>query len=371
MRIGFDAKRAFLNRSGLGNYSRSTINLLQKYFPENEYFLYTTSLENKADFNFSNRTNTISPKNNLGKIIPSIWRTFQLAKQISEDRIEIYHGLSNELPRKINKIKTKSIVTIHDLIFLRYPEFYKKIDRKIYLQKFKYSCEVADIVFAISEQTKSDIVNFLKIDEAKIEVVYQSCNSIFTQKKSESDKNKIRKKYNLPQQYLLYVGTIEERKNLLTIIKALHRGKIDIPLIVIGKTTPYYNKVLSYISENDLTQIQFLTNADFEDFPEIYQMAEIFIYPSVFEGFGIPIIEALYSQTPVITSKGGCFSETGGKHSIYISPFAVDEMIDAINKVLFDTELQNEMKLKGLEYVQRFNEDKVAENIFFHYKNLV
>ncbi|MBT3207643.1 MAG: glycosyltransferase family 4 protein [Bacteroidetes bacterium] len=370
MKIGFDAKRAFFNKSGLGNYSRSTISLLQKYFPEIEYFLYTPSLKTAVSFNLNNSTKIVSPKY-LNKISPSFWRTFNLSKQIEKDEIEIYHGLSNELPKNIAKTKTKSIVTIHDLIFLRYPEFYSKIDRKIYLKKFRHACLEADKVLAISKQTKNDIENFLEIDKSKIEVVYQTCDSSFAIEKMEVEKSEIRRKYNLPENYLLYVGTIEERKNLLTIVKALHLGKIDIPLIVIGKSTEYLKKVLSYISENNMKNINILKNVDFVDFPAIYQMAEIFIYPSVFEGFGIPIIEALYSKTPVITTKGGCFNETGGQNSLYISPYNVSEMTEAINRILYDTNLQKTIAASGFEFVQKFNEDIVASNIFSLYQKLL
>jgi len=172
MKIGFDAKRAFYNKSGLGNYSRSTIELLTKYYPSHEYVLYTPSTEDAIKFNIPEKVKTFEPIRFFNKVFKSYWRTFQISNRISEHKLDVYHGLSGELPNKAHKkANTKLIVTIHDLIFLRFPELYKPIDRKFYYQKAKYACEIADRIIAISEQTKSDIIQFLGVEESKIDVV--------------------------------------------------------------------------------------------------------------------------------------------------------------------------------------------------------
>ncbi len=373
MKIGFDSKRAFYNQSGLGNYSRSTIQLLSKHFPSHSYFLYTPSTKKAIKFKLQNNVKIIEPKSYFNRYFKSYWRSFSMSKNIRNDKIDIFHGLSNELPQKIQKTGAKTFVTIHDLIFIRYPEFFKKFDRKIYFQKFKFACETADTIIAISEQTKSDIINYFNINDKKIEVVYQGCNPIFYKNVCTEKKIEVTQKYKLPNKYILYVGTVEERKNSLNIIKAVHKNNIDIPILIVGRKTDYQNKLLEYISKYKLENKVFIhNNIPFVDFPAIYQQAELFIYPSIFEGFGIPIIEALNSKIPVITTKGGCFSESGGMSSIYVEPNNIDEIGNAIKTVIYKPEVSNKMKDDGYKYVQKFREDKIAQNlmnIYIKYTN--
>lgn len=369
LNIGFDAKRAFFNRSGLGNYSRNTINLLQKYYPEHNYYLYSPKSSNEL-FNFEDKNFTIRTKND--KFTPSsYWRSFTLSKVIQKDNVQIFHGLSNELPFTISKSKTKSIVTIHDLIFLRYPELYKSIDRKIYNNKFRKSCENATKIIAISNQTKSDIIEYFKIPEEKVKVLYQTCNSTFYTKQNEAELINVREKYKLPANYILYVGTIEERKNLLNIIKAINNSKIDIPLIAVGRKTKYLNEIEEYINKNNITRkLQVLSGVENSELPAIYQMAEMLVYPSTFEGFGLPIIEALYSGIPVITSKGGCFPEAGGKGALYIDPKNIDEIGEAINSILGNNNLKKSLVEQGNLHVQNFDEKVVTENLMKVYEEV-
>lgn len=365
MKIGFDAKRAFYNRSGLGNYSRSTIEHLSKFYPAHEYLLFTPATENSIQFNLTDKVRIIEPKLFLSRTFKSYWRTFRLSKKIQEHKLDIYHGLSGELPYQANKKSTaKLVVTIHDLIFLRYPELYSSVDRNIYFQKNKYACEIADLIIAISEQTKSDIVNFFGIDEKKIEVVYQGCHPDFQKEVDTNTKIEVARKYNLPENYILNVGTVEKRKNSLSILKAVNEGNIDTTLIIIGSKTEYQDEILNYAKINKLeNKLLIINDILFSDLPAVYQQADIFIYPSLFEGFGIPIIEALYSGIPVITTKGGVFSETGGFSTIYVETDNIEKLSDSIHKILNDETLRTKMVDEGLEYVQKFNEEKIASNL--------
>jgi glycosyltransferase involved in cell wall biosynthesis len=364
MNIGFDAKRAFYNRSGLGNYSRSTINLLQKYFPKNEYFLYTPSTENAISFPLSENTKIVTPSGIFNRFMKTYWRSFKLAGNIKKDKLDIYHGLSNEVPQNAHKTGAKIFTTIHDLIFFRYPELYNTIDRRIYYQKFKYSAQISDKVIAISEQTKTDIIHFLNIDEKKIDVIYQGCNPIFYKEVSTERKIEVAQKYKLPKQYILNVGTVEKRKNILAAVRALHQEKIDMPLIIVGGRTAYQDDIENYVAEYGMqNQVFIYNNVPFDDLPVLYQLSELFIYPSLFEGFGIPILEALNSKIPLITTRGGCFSEAGGLHSMYVKPDNIDEIGAAILKTLSDTQLRKTMIEEGFQYAQLFNEDKIADNL--------
>ncbi|MBL7884228.1 MAG: glycosyltransferase family 4 protein [Bacteroidia bacterium] len=371
MNIGFDAKRAFLNNSGLGNYSRTLIKSLNTFYPENKYNLFTTKKSgNDFEKSISNYTNIhiLEPQHFIDKKLRSRWRSYGITDLLIQNKIDVYHGLSNELPFNINQFKGKKIVTTHDLIFLRYPQLYPFLDRKIYNKKFRHACDIADTIIAISEETKRDIEKYYFIPENKISVIYQSCDEAFYSDYSLEQKAKIKTKFNLPDQFLFYVGTIEERKNLLTIAKALKKVK-DIPLYVVGKKTNYYEKVIAYLKEHKLeNRVFFLEDICNKELPIIYQLATIFIFPSIFEGFGIPIIEALTSKTPVITTKGACFPEAGGAYTLYIDPTSEEEMAENINFLLNSESKRLEMANKGFEYAQKFHPKTISQQVIQTYK---
>ncbi len=371
MRIGFDAKRAFFNKSGLGSYSRNLLQGLARHHPDNDYILYTPGTNESL---FEPQPEYFSmevPKRLYHRIFRSYWRSFALSRQLIQDHIDIYHGLTHEIPYRFPIKKVKSIVTIHDLIFLRLPHLYRAIDRRIYENKIRYACQTSNRIIAVSKQTAMDIIDFFEINDDKIDVVYQGCNAMFNRVFPQVEKEILRMKYLLPKSFILYVGTIEERKNLLTLIKALYYGKIDIPLVVIGKHTQYMNRVIEFIEKHSLINIIFCDVVQNQDLPGIYQLADLFVYPSIFEGFGIPILEALYSKVPVITSKGGCFAEAGGTSTLYVDPNNVEEMTAAIKKVLYDRKLQETMRKEGYRHARNFDENKVSSNIVQIYQKVL
>ncbi|NOZ46830.1 MAG: glycosyltransferase family 4 protein [Chlorobi bacterium] len=370
MKIGFDAKRAFYNRSGLGNYSRHTISILSEFVPENQYFLYTPSKRNAINFTTQSNVHIKFPQG-INKLLKKSWRSYGVIKDLQKDRISVYHGLSNELPFNIKRSAIPSVVTIHDLIFLRYPEFYYKHDRKIYTKKFSKSCINADRIIAISEQTKSDIINFFNIDENKIDVVYQGSNPLFTKKLTGEELMNIKQKYNLPNQFILNVGTIEKRKNIFSVVKALFNENIEIPLVVVGKKTAYINSIQKFIDENKMqNRVLFFDKVPFKDLPAIYQLASVFVYPSLFEGFGIPILEAMHSGIPVITNKDGCFREAAGKNSLFVDPENTEEIGFAIRKILSDNELYEKTIIEGKKHIEKFSEKRIADNLIRVYKKI-
>ena len=371
MNIGFEAKRVFHNKTGLGNYSRDLVRILATYFPENNYFLYNPKAYKKTLF-VSNNTNVFekNPISKFNKKFATIWRQKAVVKDLVKDNVAIYHGLSGEIPIGLQKKGIKSVVTIHDLIFVRYPNLYSFFDRKIHFYKFKKAAERADLVIAISEQTKKDIMSYLHINESKIKVVYQGCQDIFKKEFSDTEKQTVSKKYNLPETFVLNVGTIEERKNALTIVKAIK--DLEVHVVLIGKETEYSQKIHQYISENKLEKrVHFLKGLTSEELAITYQLASVFVYPSIFEGFGIPIIEALYSKTPVITNKTGVFSEAAGPNSLYIEPFDIEDLSCKISTILNDNSLATKMKEEGLKFAQQFNDDVIASEIMNCYEQVL
>ena len=365
MHIGFDGKRAIQNFTGLGNYSRFVLDLLAQYYSEHRYSLYTA----KRPTNAVSIPNSVNFRHPGSLSNSTFWRTLGIIGDLRKDRIDLYHGLSNELPVGISRSRIPSIVTIHDLIFLRFPEFYPLMDRTIYKYKFQYACKNATRIIAVSEQTKSDIVTFFNIPDEKVDVVYQGCNSIFQSTATEEEKLTIRDEYQLPTRYLLQVGTIEERKNLLLSVKALKAIPDEIKLVVIGRETDYATEVKEYIETNRLnSRVLFLKNVPLKDLPVIYQCAEVFVYPSEFEGFGIPIIEALNSGVPVIAATGSCLEEAGGPGSCYVHPQDEVQLAWHINGIINNPSKREEMIEAGYKHVQCFSEKQLAANLMHTYQ---
>ena len=362
MRIAFDAKRAFLNKTGLGNYSRNVLESIRESNSDDVLFPCTP----KVSEEFSNMAVTsenfevLLPTKAMDKSFPGIWRSKTILSQLKDLKVELYHGLSNELPFGISKTGIHSVVTIHDLIFLRYPSYYTMVDSLIYRLKVKRACREADRIIAVSEHTKKDIVELLRISPEKIDVVYQTCHERFGLQVSEEQKIKVQKKNCLPSSYVLSVGTIEKRKNLTSIIDAIARVP-NVHLVVVGKSTDYIQEVKGRIIKLGLEKrVMFIHEVEIADLPAIYQLAEMLVYPSQYEGFGIPVLEALYSGIPVITTRGGCFEEAGGPDSLYVAFGDIPGMSEAILNVLGDPDLRSRMTNKGKEYAEKFNNHSVA-----------
>jgi len=383
MNIGFDAKRAYENSTGLGHYSRTLLKSLATFYPNENYYLYAPKITDKFVTEPYSNIFPIKPTGFAADILKEKWRRKWVLNDLIKNDIHIYHGLSHQIPVNLQSTKIKSVVTIHDLIFERYPQQFNKINVQLFRKKFTYSCKHSDKIIAISEQTKKDIINFYKIPENKIEVCYQSCNNIYRNEVGEEEKKRIKKLYSLPEQFFLYVGSIIVRKNLLTVVKAIKNLKstINIPLVVIGNGSSYKQKVKKYIKQNNLDKdIIFLSeNAivnnleSFQssaDFPAIYQQAIAMIYPSTFEGFGIPVLEALCSKLPVITSNISCLPEAGGDAAYYVNPTSVEEITNAMEEIFNDKNLADSMAIKGLQYAQNFTQLKTAAAVMKVYTSL-
>ena len=374
MNIGFDAKRIIQNQTGLGNYGRYVIEILSQYHTDNHYYLFAPKQKKNDRLNLLHSKSNVSFvfPSGIDRIIPTIWRTTGVRKDLLNREIAIFHGLSNELPVGIKHLKVKSVVSIHDLIFLRYPEFYNPIDRWIYQWKFQRACRIADKIIAVSECTKRDIMNFFSVSEEKIDVVYQGCHPQFRQHVSNEKKSEIQEKYRLPHRFLLYVGSIESRKNLLLAVRALRLLPDDIHLVAIGKSTPYQTKVEAFARQWGLeSRLHIRNNFLFSDLPAVYQSATVFIYPSFFEGFGIPVIEALSGGIPVIAAAGSCLEEAGGPDSIYVNPENDHELASRILEIINNVSLANRMIEAGKIYVKRFDDERIASKINHVYKALI
>lgn len=365
MKIGFDAKRLYNNFTGLGNYSRTLVGNLIKQYRADELYLYTP--KRKLD-PIEGATTRIPQK------CRSTWRNWGIKRDLRKDQIQIYHGLSHELPFGIHRCGIKTVVTVHDVCYRTFPEMFPLTERMIYGIKYRYSCRHADRIIAISQSTRADIIKYMGVDPKKIEVIYQSINPIFYT--PQASPREVVDQYGIPERYILYVGSINSRKNLLGIVQAyaLLPAEHRLPLVVIGNGTDYREKVMRYAAQNDLTKHLVMLDSvnEMETLQAFYQCAECFVYPSFYEGFGLPVTEALLSRTPVITSHISSLPEAGGDAAIYIDPTKPEEIAAAISKILTEPDLANDMRTRGVEYaLETFDPAKLTKQVHDLYEKIV
>ncbi len=362
MHLGFDAKRLFNNFTGLGNYSRTLLRDLADTSPEHTYYLFSQKFiaGKETDFFLANPSfQLVQPR---WKNEP-LWRSYGIKKELQRHKIDLYHGLSHELPSQISKMGIPSVVTIHDLIFRHYPEQYRLFDRAIYDYKFRSACREADVVVAISESTKQDIRHFFGTPEAKIRVIYQSCDERFLLQRSPAVLQSARERYGLPENFSLYVGSITERKNLLGIVEALAMlpSSLRGPLLVVGKGgNAYHRKVEARAKSLGVWSLLHFKDISFADLPAVYQLASAFLYPSFAEGFGIPVLEALHSGVPVVTSNRSSLPEAAGPDSYLVDPSNAAAISSAWQRILGDSQQAEQMRRAGRLYAERFRSDKIV-----------
>lgn len=356
LNIGFDAKRLFLNKSGLGNYSRWLVNGLIKLFPENQYHLYTTNISNvQKDFTAENVHTHLPP--NLFK---SFWRSKGIKKDLLTDKIDVYHGLSNELPIGIETTGIKTVVTIHDLIFKIHPEYYNAIDRAIYDRKFRSACERSDKIVAISEHTKASIIDFYKIPAEKITVIYLDSSERFHTIPNPQKVEEVKQNYGLINPFFLNVGAIGGRKNQLCLVEAFAKvaSQIEHDLILVGRAGKDLEAINSIIKKYGLfNRVKHLVSVADEDLFHLYHASYATVYPSLYEGFGIPIIESYRSGKPVLTSKGSSLEEVAGKAGLFCNPNDISEMASQLLKLTEQATYQHLQKAIPEELI-RFDPQK-------------
>jgi glycosyltransferase involved in cell wall biosynthesis len=373
--IGFDAKRILRNTTGLGSYGRTLVRSLA-YQPDTfRLRLYAPDKgreELRSQVEGLPRISLCYPKDSFMPFDKALWRTQGIVRDLKKDRVQVFHGLSGELPWGIRRSGIRSVVTIHDLIFLRHPEFYPWIDAKIYAWKFRRTLKEADHVIAISECTRRDVLELGDIDPSRVSVVYQSCAPRFTKTPTPVDQEQIRLKYGLPRHFILNVGTIERRKNILLGVQALESLPSDLSLVIVGRHTAYTNQVMEYVATHGLSRrVHILHDVPDVDLPALYAQAEAFVYPSVYEGFGIPIIEAVSCGLPVIACTGSCLEEAGGPDCRYVSPDDPEALADAIRQSLKGTPDREARIQRSQDYIRRFQGDDVASQVAAIYRSLL
>ena len=371
MIIGYDAKRFFHNFTGLGNYSRTLVHNLCTFYPQHTYRLFTPKLNDHADLK------EILAHEQIEVVIPRgnklLWRSRGMVKQFGND-MHLYHGLSHELPISIDRINIKSVVTIHDLIYHYFPKDFPWLDRRIYDYKFRTACNKANHIIAISQSTKQDLIDIFGIPAEKVTVIYQPVNPIFNHIPSHEHIQAIREKYKLPQNYSLYVGALTNRKNLLNVLRAHSSIPVAdrLPLVILASGRKLLKEVNQFIRNHELSkQVYMLGHISFTDLPVFYHEALFTLYPSLYEGFGLPVVESLKMKTPVITSNRSSLPEAAGPGALLVNPEDPEDIADSIGEMTGNSSLRRNLAKDGFEYVQQFDARLLTQKIMKTYTQIL
>ena len=376
MRIAIDGKRYYLNSSGLGRYSRSLVDhLLGLEDAEDlDICLYRPKGEVKFQPKSHQRLTELTAEYLIpGHIGNAFWRFTKLPTLINSGSYDLFHGPSHVLP---GRLKCPSVVTMLDLIFMRYPQYFRAWDRNYYRISFSRSARLADHIISISEATKADLVNLFGIREEKISVIYPGFDDVFT-RLPQNRLDEIRKKYELPRDYVLYVGNIEPRKNVLELAQAFNSMKEsssidkDVHLLIVGQKGWFYKDIFDGIDALPCReQIRFVGPVYGEDLAGVYQIARVMAYPSMFEGFGYPVLEAMRQGTPVLTSGISSMPEAGGDAAHYVNPESLDDIASGLCRILNDESYRQELIEKGTRHAEGFTAEKMAKETMEVYRKL-
>jgi glycosyltransferase involved in cell wall biosynthesis len=359
-------------RTGVGEYTFELLDHLFKIDKTNQYFLYYNSFKNIDHLipnwqqNNVRIIKTVYPNKlfNLSLIIFKYPKLDKLVKKKTGIKPDIFFSPNLNFLALSKGIK--KILTVHDLSYTLYSEFYsfhQRLWHKIISPKKQ--CQEADVIFTPSNNTKQDLIKYYKINQEKIKVTplglsTNFINPIFTN---------IRQKYNLTHDYLLFLGTIEPRKNVLGIIKAFEKSQNIFfgDLVLAGAQGFQYKKILDYIKKSPVKdRIKIIDYVDKSDKPALYKNAKIFLFPSFYEGFGLPVLEAMSVSTPVITSNRSSLSEITNNTAWLVNPYRINEISEAIKKILTDEKLRNRMKEEGIKQADGFRWEKVVELLHPH-----
>src|SRR3989344_8457386 len=318
-------------------------------------------------FIFHNADKSVfSKKKNIHEVIlkskNKLYADFiEAPREINKLNLDVVLFLKNVIPYGI---KAKKFLTIHDLAYYM-PQYdaYKLFDNLYMKFMIKSSCKRADKIIAVSANTKKDIIDILGIPEKKIEVVHEGVNDDYKVMKKDKGLDKIREKYGLGDKFIFYAGSISPRKNLKRLINAFNdiQDKIDYDLVITGNKLWNNKEEMQMIKENP--RIKVLGFIPDEDLPILYNLASLYVYPSLYEGFGLPILEAQASGCPVISSNASSLPEVAGKGALYFDPEKEGEIAKMILKLAGDDKLKDKLVKIGFDNVKGFSWGKSAEGI--------
>lgn len=373
--ILIDATQIPKNPVGAGIY----ISKLVKELCEESHEFNISILAHKNDFGLFGLDNKFNDKflfcKDLGKGFRIISEQFDYPKIIQKNNISLYHGLHYSMP--INK-KSKVVTTIHDTTFYQFPQKHILVKRMYFRFFTKYSSNHSDHIIAVSENTKNDLINLFKIEPMKITTTHLGVDHKFQPLWFSEKFHEVKEKYDLPEKFILFVGLIEPRKNLTSLIRAYSQLSIcdgsitNIHLVIAGRWGWESKNLLKLIGDLNLSnQIHFPGYIDQNDMPILFNLASVFVYPSFYEGFGLPVLEAMSCGTPVITSNISSMPEFVGKGGILINPNEIDDIVNAMQKIITNENLKNELRVNAIAQAKKFTWKATAQKTLEVYRKVL
>lgn len=359
------------NLSGIGNYIERILYEFEKEDIKNNLLLFGS--ENEYDYRKINLESNTSLTNSIfskKKFLRVLWEQIFLPIKAKKNNINLIHCPAHVVPLMSSM---KTIVTIHDLAFKLFPETFKWQNRSYLNFIVPLSIKKADKVIAVSKNTKKDIIREYNVNPNKIKVIYNGVDEKYRRINDDEIINKIKEKYKLPKDFILYLGTLEPRKNIERLIKGFNKTKKNnIKLVIAGGKGWLYDDVFKLVKKLNLEEkVIFTGYIDEKDIVLLYNAATLFVYPSLYEGFGLPPLEAMACGTPVITSNLSSLPEVVGDAAITVNPNNVKDLIEAIDKVLNNKELQRKMIQKGLKRANKFTWKNTARETIKVYKEVL
>lgn len=379
MRVGIDIRNIGKKRTGDETVFFNLVKNLAQIDGTNEYFLLTDILDGNVLAGIKEKLGILDKKNFKVVSLKSgnkfIWNLFTLAGYLEKNPVDVYHTqyiVPFFVPKKI-----KIITHIHDVSFIAYPELISKIDIFFLKLLIPRSLRLADKIISVSEFTKQEIIKYYNTDPEKIEIVYNAANDNFSKDESPEKLEEVRKKYSLPKKFALYVGTMQPRKNIPMLINAFFGIKDKISgtkLVLVGNKNAHNfdNNINKSISDNNIkSDVIFPGYIDQEDLAAIYKLAEVFVFPSLYEGFGIPILEAFASKLPVLASDIQIHNEIAGEAALYFNPGSLDDFSEKLYNSLADQNLREKLISSGSERINFFSWQRSAQEMLKIYEELI
>jgi len=356
----------YYTQAGISQYTQRLIRALARVDHKNEYFI----IQNWRD------KASLCPNHNFRRvsfISPAHHRLEQwfLRFELPPLGLDVLHSPDFIPPFRCN---CKSVITIHDLAFLLYPQLLTE-DGARYYGQIDQAVRRTDHIIAVSQNTKEDIVRLLGVPEDKITVIYEAANPIYRPVEDERELRRVREKYHIGGDFILFVSTIEPRKNLPTLLRAFRQllddYKVEVQLVVAGRQGWLCEEVFSLVEELKLTEtVLFLGRVPVEDLPPLYTAASLFAYPSTYEGFGLPPLEAMACGTPVVVSNVSSLPEVVGDAALLVAPDDIPGLTVALWRGLTDEARRAELIAKGFRRAQCFSWEKAARQTLAVYQSL-
>ncbi|MDH5185837.1 MAG: glycosyltransferase family 4 protein [candidate division WOR-3 bacterium] len=355
MRIGIDVRVLRKERGGVGHYLANLLEKFAQLDKDDTFFLYSSQpikFKPIASDNWYYRFGTLP--------FPGfLWFHTWGKDYIIRDEVDIFFEPFNILPQNLPR-KIKKIVVVHDFLAI-YPYMLSYYGRFLHKIFFKKSLKIAEHIITVSEVIKRNIVHHFQIDPKKITVIYEGVGLKF-RPYEKTEVLKFRERYNLLKPYILTVATLEPCKNYPTLLRAFKRLKTDWDLVIIGKRGWKYKEIFSLIEELKLSeQVKILGYVSQDNLPLFYNGAEIYVHPSWYEGFGLPVLEAMACGTVTVASNSSSLTEVGDDAVLYFNPWSVDELVFKIETLLDSYELRENLKEKGIKQAKNFTWEKTAQ----------